>query len=160
MRVCSARCLARSLLLFLVAGHAHASISLCDRVGSDLRSLRSAVRLYQITHDGLLPHDLNALVTSGALEPRVPADPWGSPYALIAHGDDFELVTMGPDRLANTDDDFSTASSHCPPWPAPDSNRKAVLIGILATFLVAVGLLGRNIVGRRHPAKPARTTLN
>jgi hypothetical protein len=154
--------LALGLLSLLGASAGHASPSTCGRVRADIATLRSAVKMYQIDHDGQLPHNgLHVLVSSGLIDsPIALVDPWGGSYVLVSRGDDFEVVTSGPDHLHGTADDFSgPLSLQCPPWPAPNSNRRLIVVTLSALTALSVGLGGRALARRRTVRLP-RTTLN
>ena len=139
---------------------AHPSYSFCDQVRDALGTLRSAVKLYEIDHDGHLPADLRVLKSSGVLDQAASLlDPWGSPYVLLANGDDFEVVTIGPDHVRGTRDDFSSSSpSPCPSWPSARSNRWLALLVFTAAIAGISSLLA--LLSRRRPKRLPRTTLN
>ena len=152
-----------ALAVVLVINTAEASQSLCDQVRSDLSTLRSAVRIYQIEHNGQLPpgEGLQVLNSSGVLDsPSLLLDPWGGPYLLVVEGDDFEIITEGPDHVRGSADDLSSSSlGPCPPWPKPHSNRWLAMPALLMAAISAVGLLTWFLARSRVP-KPPRTGLN
>jgi hypothetical protein len=79
---------------------------------------------------------------------------------LISRGDDFEIVTAGPDHLRGTADDFSSPfSAQCPSWPALNPTRRVVAITLAALTALMVGL-GGWALARRRTERPPRTALN
>lgn len=93
-----------------------------QRVDSDFNSIGSALMTYKI-NAGTYPSSqqgLSALVTKPSSTPvprrwtslakSVPTDPWGKEYRYIFPGSkdatEFELISDGPDGLANTQDDI------------------------------------------------------
>ncbi len=101
------------------------------------------------------------LKTSGFVDPDSPllVDPWGSRYILVPRGDDFEIATLGPDRVSGTADDFSSASARpCPPWSIPRPKRWVLLL-LLPSPAVLLGLVVFLFVRLRPPRIP-RTSLN
>ena len=73
---------------------------------ADLSTIRNALELYRMDHNGQLPSDLNELVKSGALSGNTPLkDPWGTDYDSKVVGDKFYIISAGPDKVKGTDDD-------------------------------------------------------
>ncbi|MFQ5906355.1 MAG: MG2 domain-containing protein, partial [bacterium] len=83
-----------------------------SRVMRDLEKLRRAVRQfknekrrYPGKYEGLEP-----VVWAGFLKPSDLLDPWGTPYEVIARGNDlrwFDIRSWGPDKKKGTADDLS-----------------------------------------------------
>ena len=81
---------------------------------SDVKMIAGAVRLYSAKRG--FPESLEDLVTpdeKGRTElTELPDDPWGTEYELV-EGDrpqDFEVVSCGPDKSLDTEDDISSKS--------------------------------------------------
>jgi general secretion pathway protein G len=80
---------------------------------TDARMIAESVSSYR-AKNGKLPPDLQTLATKderGRSElMELPKDPWGNDYVL-REGDtprDFEVLSLGPDGIENTDDDISS----------------------------------------------------
>lgn len=94
------------------------------RVKGDIQSLSNALRMYN-AQNGFYPtteQGLKALVQQPTTEPRprqwrcafddakVPRDPWDNEYGYVCPGkhnpNGFDIISFGPDRIANTADDL------------------------------------------------------
>lgn len=80
---------------------------------TDVRMIADSVGSYR-AKNGKLPPDLQTLATKderGRSElMELPKDPWGNDY-LLREGDtprDFEVLSLGPDGIENTDDDITS----------------------------------------------------
>ena len=87
------------------------------RIGAS--ALRNAALIYQVQRKGCpSAHDLldERLVT-----PRQLDDPWARPYQVVCQGRDVQVISLGPDGKADTDDDVraSEESSRGPELVAP-----------------------------------------
>ena len=100
-----------------------ASAAKLMRAEQDIRSLGTALMMYQMDNSGALPstaQGLQALVTqpegdpaasnwrSGGYIRELPADPWGNPYRYQQPGTnaDFDVWSAGPDGTSGTADDI------------------------------------------------------
>lgn len=94
------------------------------QVEADIKSFQSALAMYKL-NAGSFPatqQGLNALVDKPISTPvprrwvqvmsKLPADPWGAAYEYRFPGkkraNDFEIISNGPDGMANTEDDISS----------------------------------------------------
>lgn len=74
--------------------------------GTEVKTLANAVDLYRIKKNRL-PENLTELVPGEVKELR--KDPWGMDYVYIrSGGDDFEIVSYGPDKAQGGADDVSS----------------------------------------------------
>lgn len=74
--------------------------------GTEVKTLANAVDLYRIKRNKL-PESLNELVPGEVKELR--KDPWGNDYVYIrTGGDDFEIISYGPDKSQGGSDDISS----------------------------------------------------
>lgn len=95
-----------------------------SQVDADFKSLASALEMYKL-NAGQYPttqQGLKALTEKPSstpvprrwvqVMPKVPNDPWSSPYGYRFPGkkraNDFELISKGPDGIENTQDDLSS----------------------------------------------------
>ncbi len=73
---------------------------------ADLVTIRNAMEMYRVDHNGQLPKDLKELVKSGVLSGNQPLkDPWGNEYDSKVVGDHFYIISAGPDGIKGTADD-------------------------------------------------------
>jgi general secretion pathway protein G len=95
--------------LVVLVARANADSSPCAQVQSELRTLNTALELYQVNH-GTYPRAtrwFEALQKDGLVRPELGRDPWGRPYLFSpngAHGP-FDLRSSGPDGMRGTADD-------------------------------------------------------
>jgi len=84
-----------------------------------MKEMQKAIQLYHLEH-GDWPESLEILTRPTEDAPdgylyEVPLDPWREPYVYrpgaTAHFRDFELLSKGPDRRADTEDDISLDES-------------------------------------------------
>ena len=75
--------------------------------GLDVKAIANAVEMYQVKHSKL-PESLEALVPSELREIR--KDPWQNAYVYVKSGENFEVVSYGPDKVSGGGDDISSAS--------------------------------------------------
>ena len=75
---------------------------------TETKTLSNAVDLYQVKKQQL-PETLDALVPSEIREIR--KDPWGSAYVLVKSGENFEVISYGPDKSQGGGDDISSNSA-------------------------------------------------
>jgi hypothetical protein len=109
-----------------------------------MRVLRDAVRRFEALH-GRTPsksEGLEILKSAGELDrSSFLSDPWGTPYVYTPGVEDFEIITVGPDGIRGTSDDFSWPSTkHCPPWPVPLSESWMAMAVLASGLGVVVGL--------------------
>lgn len=73
----------------------------------DLSTIRNAIEMYRVDHNGQLPKDLKELVKAGELSANNNAlkDPWGNEYDSKVVGDHFYIISAGPDGVKGTEDD-------------------------------------------------------
>jgi hypothetical protein len=114
----------------------------------------------QIETDARLPRQLSELVATRTLDDAQPlSDPWGSPYLIVPHHDDFEVITIGPDQVRGTIDDFSSATvMPCPSWTQPNRNRGIIIIALLASVAILVAFSIWLV--RRKKSRVPRTTID
>ena len=71
-----------------------------------------AVKMYEVDN-GKFPDSLQSLVTKGGeinwngpyLEKGVPKDPWGNDFQYSKNGNDYTIVSAGPDGVFGSEDD-------------------------------------------------------
>lgn len=85
----------------------------------DINTLSQAINVYFIDV-GSYPPTLDALViqpdglanpqkwNGSYLEKELPADPWGNQYLYSVNGDQIQIKSMGPDGIADTQDDITS----------------------------------------------------
>ena len=85
----------------------------------DISTLSQAINVYFIDV-GSYPPSLDALVVQpdglanpqkwngSYLEKELPADPWGNNYMYTINGDQVQIKSMGPDGIADTQDDITS----------------------------------------------------
>ena len=75
---------------------------------ADLSTIRNAIEMYRIDHNGQIPNDLKELVKSGALGGNQSLkDPWGTEYDSQRIGNQFIIISAGLDKVKGTADDQS-----------------------------------------------------
>ena len=73
---------------------------------ADLYTIRNAIEMYRVDHSGQLPKDLKQLIASGDLSGNQSLkDPWGTEYDSKVVGNQFFIISAGPDKVKGTDDD-------------------------------------------------------
>lgn len=83
---------------------------------SDISTIKDAADMYKIRNRGRTPEIVDLITTDdkgvayiegydGAEEIL---DPWGNAYEIRADGAQIEVISFGPDGLADTDDDLSS----------------------------------------------------
>ena len=94
-----------------------------DATRLSIRGLEQALKLYALDHDGDYP-TTNQGLDALRLAPRTgdfrwkgpylempPLDAWGNPFLYICpghqHPDSFDIASVGPDGVSNTDDDIT-----------------------------------------------------
>jgi len=75
---------------------------------TETKTLANAVDLYQVKKQQL-PDTLEVLVPSEIRELR--KDPWQTPYVLVKNGENFEILSYGPDKSQGGGDDISSNSA-------------------------------------------------
>ena len=89
----------------------------------NIKSIESAMKMYKLRNNyyPTTEQGLEALVSQTDIEPiprnfpengfleELPLDAWDNEYILISPGDNgaFDIISMGPDREADTDDDIT-----------------------------------------------------
>jgi prepilin-type N-terminal cleavage/methylation domain-containing protein len=75
------------------------------------REYHDAVFMWRMFRGGAPPRSLDEM--EAPLDPadtrdfiRLDPDPWGQPYRLAAHGEEFRVFSNGPDREPDTADDI------------------------------------------------------
>ncbi len=101
-----------------------------QKVVVDIQQLENALDLYKM-QNGFYPtteQGLQALTTQPTSEPmprsypeggyikRLPKDPWDNDYLLVSPGEmgRIDVYSMGPDRVAGTDDDIGNWNLDAP----------------------------------------------
>jgi hypothetical protein len=96
------------LMFLLIATTVGANESPCAKVQAQLRTIVSAVELYNAKH-GAYPEQqgwMAALKGAGILSRDFPEkDHWGNPFFYRTVGAAFDLRSIGPDRRWSSDDD-------------------------------------------------------
>ena len=73
---------------------------------ADLSTIRNAIEMYRVDHNGQLPNNLNDLIKDNDLSGNQSLkDPWGSDYDSKVVGDQFFIISAGPDKVMGTADD-------------------------------------------------------
>lgn len=78
-----------------------------DLTRTNAQSLRSAVKVWWALGNRDCP-TVPELIAEGALDKSksTKADAWDQPWVIKCEGDDATVVSRGPDKLAETDDDI------------------------------------------------------
>lgn len=78
----------------------------------DISNLGTALELFEL-EQGAFPSSLGELLTSDKKylrQTQVPVDPWGNAYTYSNMGDSYTLSSAGPDGVAGTGDDITSAN--------------------------------------------------
>lgn len=105
----------RTVLVFIFAmtasamatGEVSGSVPTCGRAQRQLETMNGALEM-RATLNGELPDDsewFDVLVRERLVHASFRMDPWGRPYVYRRTGTTFELMTVGADGQAGTDDD-------------------------------------------------------
>ena len=96
------------VVLTLIALRGEASSSPCERAKMQLEVLSSQLELYRAAH-GKYPASevwVEALKHEGLMDSKETVrDPWGNRYEYLQRGDDYDLLSTGPDGKRGTTDD-------------------------------------------------------
>ena len=94
-----------------VIGHANkAKISMTH---TNARTIRAGMKTWWIDHDSSACPDVKTLIADGALDKgkSVQKDAWGEPWQLVCEQYDVTVISKGPDKKAETEDDIREPSS-------------------------------------------------
>ncbi len=75
---------------------------------TNAQSIRNGVRLWWTDHDSASCPSLATLVSDGALDrsKSLKVDAWQEPWRIQCHDGDVSVVSKGPDKIPNTEDDI------------------------------------------------------
>lgn len=74
---------------------------------TNARDLRSAVKVWQATHETDVCPEIEQLVKAGTLDRDSPLkDPWGGEWQLQCENDDVTVISLGRDHKSGTEDDI------------------------------------------------------
>ncbi len=77
-----------------------------DTARTDAQSIRSAVQLYLMDHNDC-PSNAQDLQEGGYLDRSKRAtDPWDEPFRIECEGDEIYVLSAGPDKQWDTEDDI------------------------------------------------------
>ena len=81
-----------------------------SRALGDISTYETAIEAYALDHNDVYPDTLRELASGEKKYVRdLKRDPWGNPYVFIVpgehHQDSFDVLSMGPDGTAGTEDD-------------------------------------------------------
>lgn len=71
----------------------------------EVHAIANAVDMYNIKHQRM-PDSLEQLVPNDIKE--IHKDPWGQPYVYVRTGDNYEVLSYGPDKAQGGGDDISS----------------------------------------------------
>ena len=75
----------------------------------EVSRIRSAIQIYQNDHPDQCP-SVDQMRTDGQLDRNASAnDPWGHPFTINCDGENINVVSMGPDGRAGSQDDIPQA---------------------------------------------------
>jgi general secretion pathway protein G len=93
-----------ALTVGIVATKKKSDIKLCT---SNAQTIRMAVKSWWMDHDSGTCPNLKMLVADGALDRgKVDLDAWGQPWRVKCDENDVTIISLGPDKTADTEDDI------------------------------------------------------
>lgn len=138
------------ILSLFVAQHAAARTTECGLLRGEMHSLRTALVVYEMTH-GVRAPNLEVLVKERLLDTSSLQDPWGQPYVVEFSATEPKILTLGPDGIGNTPDDYALGGGPCPKWGTSGWGVSdfAFCPGTILTLLAAALALATLLVVRR-----------
>jgi hypothetical protein len=91
---------------FVVGGRFHESQRMQAKV--DARTIQSVAERYASDHPGQCPTVEQLRSERELSEASKITDPWGETFRIVCRGEDVNVMSFGPDRLAGTTDDIRT----------------------------------------------------
>jgi competence protein ComGC len=75
--------------------------------------IRAGVELWWLSHDTSQCPTVGDLVADGALKrgKSTRVDAWGGPWRIVCEADDATIITRGPDKTPDTEDDIRVPPS-------------------------------------------------
>jgi prepilin-type N-terminal cleavage/methylation domain-containing protein len=79
---------------------------------TNAQTIRSAIKTWWLDNDGSTCPDIKTLVADGAIDrgKKVAEDAWAQPWRIVCEQNDVTVVSKGPDKLAETEDDIHVPS--------------------------------------------------
>ena len=80
---------------------------------TNAQAIRSAIKAWWLDNDGSTCPDIKTLVADGAIDrgKKVGEDAWAQPWRIVCEQNDVTVVSKGPDKLPETEDDIRVPSS-------------------------------------------------
>lgn len=80
---------------------------------TNAQAIRSAIKTWWLENDGSTCPDIKTLVADGAIDrgKKVGEDAWAQPWRIVCEQNDVTVVSKGPDKLPETEDDIRVPSS-------------------------------------------------
>lgn len=80
---------------------------------TNAQAIRSAIKAWWLENDGSTCPDIKTLVADGAIDrgKKVGEDAWAQPWRIVCEQNDVTVVSKGPDKLPETEDDIRVPSS-------------------------------------------------
>jgi general secretion pathway protein G len=79
---------------------------------TNAQTIRMAVKSWWMDHDSGSCPSVRTLVADGALDRgKVDLDAWGQPWRLKCEENDVTIISLGPDKTADTEDDIRVPPS-------------------------------------------------
>jgi general secretion pathway protein G len=77
------------------------------------QTIRSGVKAWWLENDTSTCPDVKVLVTDGAIDrgKKVGEDAWGQPWRIVCELNDVTIISKGPDKLPDTEDDIRVPAS-------------------------------------------------
>jgi prepilin-type N-terminal cleavage/methylation domain-containing protein len=75
---------------------------------TNAQSIRSGIKAWWLENDGSTCPDVKILVADGAIDrgKKVAEDAWGQPWRIVCEQNDVTIISKGPDKLPDTEDDI------------------------------------------------------
>jgi prepilin-type N-terminal cleavage/methylation domain-containing protein len=107
-----------AIIAMISAGITVAVVKIADHAKiqtttSNAQTLRAGVKTWWLDHDGGTCPEVKTLIADGAIDRNkaVGEDAWGQPWRLLCEQYDVTIVSRGPDKKPDTEDDIRVPSS-------------------------------------------------
>ena len=79
---------------------------------TNAQTIRHAIKGWWLQNDSSTCPDLKTLVADGAIDrgKKVQKDEWGEPWRIICEPNDVTVISKGPDKKSDTEDDIKVPS--------------------------------------------------
>lgn len=80
---------------------------------TNAQTIRGGIRAWWLEHDSSTCPDVKTLVADGAIDrgKKVGQDAWGEPWRIVCEPNDATVISKGPDKKPDTEDDIRVPSS-------------------------------------------------